>query len=87
MRREQFRPRAYERNHGEEIPRRRFTVGMSTRLIETPVVLDDEPVDPAKPPDQNPPPKPQPDPEPGPQPDPAGKPLLPHAPVPRKPRK
>lgn len=87
MRREQFRPRAYERNHGAEIPRRRFAVGMSTRLIETPVVLDDEPVDPDKPaPPPQVPPKPQdPPPDPG-QPDPSAKPLPDRARVPAKPR-
>jgi hypothetical protein len=78
MRREEFRPRAYEKN--------RLSVGLSTRLLETPVCLDEEPVDPDKPaPPPQVPPKPQdPLPDPG-QPDPKAAPD--RARVPSKPRK
>lgn len=81
MRREEFRPRAYEKNGLTR-------VGLSTRLLETPVCLDEEPIDPDKPkPPPQVPPKPQdPPPDPG-QPDPSAKPLPDRARVPAKPRK
>lgn len=78
MRREEFRPRAYEKNGLAR-------TGMTTRLLETPVCLDDDPIDPEKPGPGQPPPKPQDPPPDDPQPDP--KKGQPHVRVPKQPRK
>ena len=59
MRRAEFRPRQFDKSH--------YGVALKTQLVDAPVVMDEEPVDPDKPLPGQPVPGPQDPPDPKPQ--------------------